>query len=107
MAATSTIQVSHFNPSSATLIKYSGTVIARGIEEGRITEDDAQLIREFVAEISATRHISPGRAFKLHYTLINLREYLGPYRQNTIADIYTAIDAVRNAKKDDETPRYK
>jgi len=107
MAATSTIQISHFNPSSATLIKYSGTVIARGIAEGRITEDDAQLIREFVAEISATRHISPGRAFKLHYTLINLREYLGPYRQNTIADIYTAIDAVRNAKKDDETPRYK
>jgi len=107
MAATSTIQISRFHPATETLIRYSGNVLSRGIAEGRITEDDAELIREFVAEISATRHISSGRAFKLHYTLINLREYLGPYRQNTIADIYTAIDRVRNAKKDDETPRYK
>ena len=107
MAATSTIQVSHFHPATETLVKYSGTVIARGIAEGRITEDDAQLIREFVAEVSATRHISPGRAFKLHYTLINLREYLGPYRQNAIADIYTAIERVRNATREDGTPRYK
>jgi len=107
MAATSTIQVSRFHPATATLIEYSGNVLSRGITEGRITEDDAQLIREFIAEISATRHISSGRAFKLHYTLVNLREYLGPYRQNTITDIYTAIDRVRNAKKEDGTPRYK
>ena len=79
----------------------------RGIEEKRITEDDANLIREFVAEISATRHISTGRAFKLNHTLINLREYLGPYRQNTVADIYTAVDLVRNAKDTNGIPRYK
>jgi integrase/recombinase XerD len=107
MAATSTTQISRFHPATATLIQYSGNVLSRGLTEGRITEDDAQLIREFVAEISATRHISSGRAFKLHYTLVNLREYLGPYRQNTIADIYTAIDRVRNAKMQDGSPRYK
>ncbi|MGB7789465.1 tyrosine-type recombinase/integrase [Methanoregula sp.] len=107
MAATNSIQVSRFHPATATLIAYSGNVLTRGIAEGRITEDDANLIREFIAEISATRNISSGRAFKLHYTLVNLREYLGPYRQNTVADIYTAIDRVRNAKKENGTPRYK
>ena len=107
MAATSTTQISRFHPADATLIQYSGNVLNRGIEEKRITEDDAQLIREFVAEISATRHISMGRAFKLHYTLVNLREYLGQFRENAIADIYTAIDRVRNAKNPDGTPRYK
>jgi site-specific recombinase XerD len=107
MAATSTTQISKFHPADATLIKYSGNVLLRAIEEKRITDDDSQLIREFVAEISATRHISAGRAFKLHYTLVNLREYLGPFRQNTVADIYTAVDRVRNATNPNGTARYK
>jgi integrase/recombinase XerD len=107
MAATSTTQISHFHPDDATFMRYSKSVMIRGIEEKRITEDDALLIREFVAEISATRHISTGRAFKLNHTLINLREYLGPYRQNTVADIYTAVDSVRNAKDSNGIPRYK
>ncbi|MDD5188615.1 MAG: tyrosine-type recombinase/integrase [Methanoregula sp.] len=107
MADTSTTQISRFHPAAATLITYSGIVLSWGISDGWMAEDDAQLIREFVDEISATRHISSGRGFKLHYTRVNLREYLVPFRQNTIADIYTAIDQVRNAKKDDETPRYK
>ena len=107
MAATNSMQVSRFHPATETLIQYSGNVLSRGIEEGRITEDDAQLIREFIAEMSATKHISTGRAFKMHYTLVNLREYLGQYRQNTVADVYSAIDRVRNAKREDGTPRYK
>ncbi len=105
MAATS--QISRFHPGTASNSQYSANTLTKGISEGRITEDDAQLIKEFVAEISATRHIGSGRAFKLHYTLVNLREYLGPYRQNTIGDVYTAIDRVRNAKEPDGSPRYK
>jgi site-specific recombinase XerD len=60
-----------------------------------------------VAEISATRHISSGRAFKLYYTLVKFREFIGPFRENTIADIYTGIDLVRTAKNPDGTSRYK
>ncbi|MFA4850210.1 MAG: tyrosine-type recombinase/integrase [Methanoregula sp.] len=107
MAATSTIQASRFHANDATLVKYSASVLSRAIEEKRITDDDSALIREFVSEISATRHISAGRIFKLHYTLVNLREYLGPFRQNAIGDIYSAVDLVRNAKNSDGTPRYK
>ena len=36
-------------------------------QETRITKDDANLIREFIAEGVATRHIRKGRAFTLHY----------------------------------------
>jgi len=107
MAATSTTQIARFHTPDATLIKYSGTLLIRAIDEKRITEDDSELIREFVAEISATRHISAGRVFKLHYTLVNLREYLGPFRTNTVADIYTAVDRVRNATNPNGTIRYK
>jgi integrase/recombinase XerD len=105
--AASNIQISRFHPAESKLVKYSGNVLNRAIEEERITEDDSQLIQEFVSEISATRHISAGRGFKLHYTLVNLRDYVGPFKENTIADIYSGIDRVRNAKKQDGNPRYK
>ena len=40
-----------------------------------ITEDDAALIREFVAEARAISQISNERAFKLHVVLTQLREF--------------------------------
>ena len=107
MAATSTTQISKFKPSDSTFIEYSRNTVNHALQENRITDDDAQLIREFVAEISATRHISSGRAFKLYYTLVKFREFIGPFRENTIADIYNGIDLVRTAKNPDGTPRYK
>jgi len=108
MAATSTIpQISKFHPNDGTYQKYSRNALVRGLADNRITVDDAELIREFVAEISATRHISAGRAFKLTHTLINLREYLGPYRHNAISDIYAAVEKVRTAHEPDGTPKYK
>lgn len=107
MAATSTTQISKFKPSDSTFIEYSRNTVNHALQENRITDDDAQLIREFVAEISATRHISSGRAFKLYYTLVKFREFIGPFRENTIADIYTGIDLVRTAKNPDGTSRYK
>ena len=57
MAATSTTQISKFKPSDSTFIEYSRNTVNHALQENRITDDDAQLIREFVAEISATRHI--------------------------------------------------
>lgn len=107
MAATNTIQVSRFKPSDITFVEYSGNVLASALRDNRITEDDAQLIREFIAEISATRHISKGRAFKLHYSLVNLRDFMGPFRENTIADVYAGIDKLLMAKNPDGSPRYK
>jgi len=108
MAATSTIpQISKFHPNDGTFQKYSRNALERGVAENRITPDDAELIREFVAEISATRHICGSRAFKITHTLVNLREHIGPYRQNTISDIYSAVDKVRTAQEPNGIPRYK
>jgi site-specific recombinase XerD len=60
-----------------------------------------------VAEITATRHISKGRAYKLHYSLVTLRDFIGPFRENSIADVYSGIDKVMTAKNLNGTPRYK
>ncbi|MCX6690999.1 MAG: site-specific integrase [Methanoregula sp.] len=107
MAATSTIQVSRFKPSDSTFIRYSGNVVSNALQENRITEDDSHLIQEFVSEISATRNICTGRAYKITYSLTTIRDFVGPFRQNTIADIFTGIDRLRTATNPDGTPRYK
>jgi len=107
MAATNSMQVSRFKPSDSTFVEYSGNVLTNALQDKRITNDDAKLIREFISEISATRHISKGRAYKLHYSLINLRDFMGPFSENTIADVYSGIDNVLMAKNPDGSPRYK
>jgi site-specific recombinase XerD len=107
MAATSTIQISRFHASDAKYMEYSYNTLEKKIKSGMITEDDAALIREFVAEARAVSQISNSRAFKLHVVLTQLREFVGPYRTNTIADVYSAIDAIKNVKNPDGSPRYK
>jgi Site-specific recombinase XerD len=39
--------------------------------------------------------------------LTQLREFVGPFKTNTIADVYSAIESIRSAKKPDGSPRYK
>ncbi len=71
-------------------------------EDGRITPEDAWLIREYVAESSSK--LSPGRQFKTVYTLIASRRYLPPFTETKKADLLTGINRMRYAKKDDGTP---
>ena len=98
---------SRFHATDTKNIEYSTNTLNRAIDTGKITHDDGQLLKEFITEINATKHISPKRTFKLYYTLIGLRDYFGPYRENTIADIYTGIDNMNKARKPDGTPMFK
>ena len=68
-SATSTIQTSRFHASDAKYVEYSNNTLEKKIKSGMITEDDAALIREFVAEARAISQISNSRAFKLHVVL--------------------------------------
>jgi integrase/recombinase XerD len=77
--------------------RYSQSVISKAREEGKITADDASLIREFITEVQSTAQITPARAFKLTYILTNWRSFLGPFRENTIADVYDGIARLKEA----------
>lgn len=75
--------------------RYLEGSIRRHLESGQITSDDAGLIREFLEEIRATKHISLVRARKLNAHLISWRKFIGPYRENTITDLYAGIDRLK------------
>ena len=96
--ATNTIQTNRFYSRDEKHAQYSENSLKKAISEGRITQDDANLIKEFVMEISAVRKITPKRVFKYHYILVNWREFIGPFKDASVADLYSAINSIQNAK---------
>lgn len=56
----------------------------RALSENRITEDDRDLILQFVSELQAFRGISQGRQNKLVSHLVTWRHWVGPY-QNKVS----------------------
>jgi site-specific recombinase XerD len=84
--------------------EYAENSILRAVADGRMLPDDAKLIREFIAEMKATKGISLGRSNKLIYTLVRWRSFVGPYRTNTIADLYEGIERLKAARLPDGMP---
>jgi integrase len=76
--------------------EYSEHTIAMGLTTGTILPDDAALIKEFLGERRSTANISHGRANKIATILVSWRRYLPLYRQLTIGDVYTGIEALKN-----------
>ena len=67
-----------FHGSPEKYIKYSKKALLAALDEGKITSDDASLLREFINEISV--NMSPGRKYKYYHTLISWRTFVGPFR---------------------------
>ena len=65
-------------------------------EKGIITEDDANLIDEYLVKRKADKDLSQGRVTKILWTLLSWRKFVPPFRQNAITDIYKGIDALKN-----------
>lgn len=76
--------------------------LAGAIEDERITQDDAVLIREHVSENSS--RLSPGRQFKVTYNLIAIRKFFPPFLETKKADLLNGINRMRYAKKDNGAP---
>lgn len=93
-----------FHATDEKYLEYARNSLQNGVTEGWITEDDATLISDYVSELYSTCSMGAGRVFKLHSVMTKWRKYIGPYRQNTIFDIYTGINNLKNAKKPDGTP---
>jgi len=71
--------------------------IERAVLDNRITTDDAQLIKMFISEVIANNHVVPKRSYKLAYVLVGLRRYVGPYRENTMAEVYQGLETLQCA----------
>jgi len=106
MSLAATAPVSRFHKTDDQVRTYMNRSLDRALLDRRITQTDADLIREFIAEARATAHISNDRAFKLAYTLIGWREFVGPFADLTTAGIFAGMDALAMATKADGSPRY-
>lgn len=67
-------------------IKY----LDKWVEEGKFTKDDADLVREFFAEVGMGWK-STNTAYGYGHVLILWRKYLPPFRTATATDIFSAI----------------
>jgi len=75
--------------------EYSAHSIASGIAAGLLNQDDAALLNAFLAERRAVAGISTSRANKISFTLVGWRRFIGPFRDLTITDLYTGIEALK------------
>jgi integrase/recombinase XerD len=76
---------------------YASASIEHGLNDGRLIEDDVHLINEYIAELQASQGIGDIRVLKITSHLVNWRRFIGPYRTNTIADIYGGIAVLKTA----------
>jgi site-specific recombinase XerD len=82
------------------LPEYAENSIDKALKIGTLISDDAALIREFIAEIKATKGVCQGRANKLTFNIVAWRKYIGPFRMNSFGDLYIGIDRLNNARHD-------
>ncbi len=101
MSSTATTTVANFNQIKP---DYPERSILKGLRNKVLIEEDARLIRAFVAEMQSARDISLKRAHKLTYTLVGWRRFIGPYRENDITALYAGIAALKNGKSLKDRP---
>ncbi len=78
--------------------EYQINAVETYLRKELITLQDAQLIREFVAERRSCANISIGRANKIVFTLLGWRRIIGEFSHNTITDLYAGAMAIKAAK---------
>lgn len=79
-------------------LKYGESSINKALDSGQITQDDADLIRAYVSEYQATRHVSNLRVLKSIFELVNWRRFIkSPYREVTISQIHAALNELNTA----------
>lgn len=77
--------------------------ITNALAEGRISQADADLIREYADERST--HLSAGRYFKTISILVTVRKYFSQdFAETKKADLFRAVRDMKHGKKDNGTP---
>lgn len=84
--------------------EYGENCLEKSLVEKIITPDDAALIREYVAEYQASKHVSDLRIIKCMLELANWRRFIHkPYREATILDVYKGVETITH--KDTKSKR--
>lgn len=86
-----------FHSSDKQYKEYEKRSIDKAIYNETISKGDANKIREFLAEISSQNNISAQRKFKLATNLTNVFQHLPDAGEITIADVYQAVEDIKNA----------
>jgi integrase/recombinase XerD len=89
---------------SAIRAEYANNSLSSALEADILTKQDADLIREFIAERRSVANISQGRTNKVTYTLVSWRRFVGPFSELGIADVYAGIEAIKTGKSQREKP---
>jgi len=74
--------------------EFNENTILKGIEEGRITPEEGQVIREFVG-IAHGEGLSPGRIRALVSKLVSIRQYVPQYIGITYPQLMQGVGALR------------
>jgi site-specific recombinase XerD len=99
----STSTVSHGN-FSCRKSDYATHAFEKALASEQITNQDYNLIKEFIAERKALANISIGRANKFTYTLIGWRRFLGPFADLSITDVYVGIERMKESNSSKGRP---
>lgn len=81
-----------FHYSDEQNIRYANTILSRALTDHTITDEDAELINDYITDINGKKSLSSQRVYKYNYILITWRRFIGPYHDQTIRDIYRAKD---------------
>ena len=76
---------------------YQESCIRKYLDQGLLTEDDAQLIRDFLRDLAANNQISLLRLNKFAFILVGWRRYLKPFREVTKDDLDDALIKFKNS----------
>lgn len=78
------------------------SILERATREGRITQDDAGLLREYITERRAEKSLSPGRVIKILYNMLLWKKFISkPFRDHTITDVHEGINELLTKKTPD------
>lgn len=94
----------NFHPSAEQNARWIQGTFEKALDEGRITEDDRELIETFLNDISVRNDISPAREKKIAIHLVTWRRFIGPYRENTYNDLVKGVRALKAADSERGTP---
>jgi integrase len=77
-------------------LQYGWNALNDALQRGQVTEDDTAIIRHYIGEYQATRHIKEHRALKTLYDITNWRRFIKkPYRDCTAGDVYLGINDMK------------
>jgi len=77
--------------------QYAWRSLSHGISRGQLSERDRDLIVEFVSDLKAFKGVGLWRQNKVTTHLVNWRRFVGPFEENTLADLAAGINALHAA----------